>query len=56
MRYQIYRDVAGQYRWRLIARNNEIVASGEGYTTKAKCLYAVSLLKDSSNAPVHDAA
>lgn len=32
---QIYADRAGQYRWRLLAANNEIIAtSGEGYVTK----------------------
>lgn len=55
MRYQIYRDVTGLFRWRLIAANNEIVASGESYTSKASCLHAVGLLKASQNAPVYDA-
>jgi len=33
-KFVIYRDVRGQYRWRLIAGNSEIVATSEGYTTK----------------------
>lgn len=33
-KFVIYRDVQGQYRWRLIARNGEIVAISEAYTTK----------------------
>lgn len=28
----VYRDKAGQHRWRLRAVNGEIVASGEAYT------------------------
>ena len=31
----IYRDTAGEWRWRLTARNHEIVAHGEGYTRAA---------------------
>jgi len=33
-KFVIYRDVAKQYRWRLRARNGEIVAVSEAYTTK----------------------
>ena len=33
-KFVVYRDVVGQYRWRLIAGNGEIVAASEGYTTK----------------------
>lgn len=33
-RFEIYLSKDGQYRWRLVAANNEIVAVSEGYTTK----------------------
>jgi uncharacterized protein len=33
-KFVVYRDIVGQYRWRLIAGNGEIVATSEGYTTK----------------------
>lgn len=36
----------GRWRWRLVAGNNETVASGEGYHNKADCLHAIDLLKD----------
>lgn len=33
--FEIYRDNAGEWRWRLIAPNgNLIAASGEGYVSK----------------------
>jgi len=32
-RFEIFRDVAGLFRWRLIAANGEIVAVSESYTT-----------------------
>jgi uncharacterized protein YegP (UPF0339 family) len=40
MRFEI--DKSGsEYRWRLRAANGEIVASGEGYTSKANCQRAI---------------
>jgi uncharacterized protein YegP (UPF0339 family) len=33
--FELYTDNAGQYRFRLKAANNETVASGESYPTKA---------------------
>lgn len=29
---EVYEDDAGQWRWRALAANNEIVASGESHT------------------------
>lgn len=34
-KYEIYRDTSGDHRWRLKASNGRIVASGEGYKTRA---------------------
>jgi len=31
-RVVVYEDQAGQFRWRAVARNNEIVAEGEAHT------------------------
>ena len=33
-KFEIYRDVGGNHRWRLKAGNGEIVAVSEGYTTR----------------------
>lgn len=34
----LYRDDAGEYRWRLLSRNGNIVAdSSEGYENRADC-------------------
>lgn len=41
MRVEIYRDQSGEWRWRLVRRNNRIVAdSGEGYQRKGGCIQA----------------
>ena len=35
--FEIYTHAAGKYRWRLRAKNGEIIASGESYISKAGC-------------------
>ena len=34
-KFEVYQSRDGQYRWRLKAGNGEIVATSEGYTTRA---------------------
>lgn len=34
-KFVIYKDVAGSYRWRLVAGNGEKVAASEAYASKA---------------------
>lgn len=43
MKFHIYRDARGEWRWRLKARNGRIVAdSGEGYVRKAGAINAAA--------------
>lgn len=44
-KFVVYRDVIGQYRWRLVAGNNEIVAVSEGYTVKSSALRSANRVK-----------
>lgn len=45
-KFQIFKDQAGEYRWRLRADNNEIIAdSGEGYVNKSDCRHGIELVK-----------
>ena len=37
-KFEVYEDRAGEYRWRLKAGNGQVVASGEGYDTKAAAI------------------
>ena len=53
--FQVYEDAAGEWRWRLVAGNNEVIASGEGYRDRKDCLHAIELVKDSKDAPVEGA-
>jgi uncharacterized protein YegP (UPF0339 family) len=54
--FQVYKDIQGEYRWRLRAGNNRIIAdSGEGYRSKADCLHGIELVKrDGPDAPVQE--
>jgi len=46
MKFQIYPDKKGEYRWRLLAHNGKIIAdSGEGYKRKAACVKGVKLIQ-----------
>ena len=48
-KYQVYTDKAGEFRFRLCARNGEIIAVSEGYTSKQNCLLGIESVK--RNAP-----
>ena len=38
MKFTIYKDIKGEFRWSLIAKNGKILGdSGEGYKRKGKC-------------------
>jgi uncharacterized protein YegP (UPF0339 family) len=52
--FQLYMS-GSQYRWRLLAKNNENIAnSGESYINKSDCLAAIELVKGSGSAAVKD--
>jgi uncharacterized protein YegP (UPF0339 family) len=48
-KFEMYADKAGEFRFRLKARNGEIIATSEGYTTKANCENGIASVK--KNAP-----
>lgn len=55
VRFQVYRDTAGEYRWRLVAANNEIVGWSEGYSTKQGAIDSANWVKQNAfSAPVYD--
>ncbi|HLU59684.1 MAG TPA: DUF1508 domain-containing protein [Pseudonocardia sp.] len=37
-KFEVYKDRAGKYRFRLKASNGQVVATGEAYETKASAL------------------
>jgi uncharacterized protein len=53
MFYYIFKDEDNQWRWRLYAANNRIIASSEvSYHNKKACLHSISLVKGSTNTPI----
>ena len=48
-KFEVYKDKAGEMRFRLKAANGQIIATGEGYKTKKACLNGIESIK--KNAP-----
>lgn len=56
-RFNVYEDKAGEWRWRMRADNNEIIAVSEGYTTKQNCVENIRLIKKTAaTTPIYDAS
>lgn len=52
-KFEVYKDKAGEYRFRLKATNGQIIATGEGYKAKASCLNGIeSVKKNAVDAPI----
>ena len=55
-KFEVYVDKAGEFRFRLKAKNGEIIATGEGYKAKASCLNGIeSVRKNAPDAPIEKA-
>ena len=48
-KFEIYKDAAGKFRFRLKAPNGETIASGEAYESKDGCKNGIESVK--TNAP-----
>ncbi len=48
-KFELYRDRAGDFRFRLRARNGQIIAVSEGYSSKAACRSGIESVRN--NAP-----
>ncbi len=48
-KFEMYLDNAGEYRFRLKATNGQVIATSEGYKTKASCENGIESVK--KNAP-----
>lgn len=55
-KFEMYQDKAGQFRFRLKARNGKIIAISEGYTTRASCENGIdSVRKNADLAEIEEA-
>jgi len=44
--FQLFKDHAGEWRWRLLAENHEsIAAASEGYVAKADALHGIDIVR-----------
>jgi len=48
-KFEMYEDKAGEFRFRLKARNGQVIATSEGYKTKAACENGIASV--AKNAP-----
>ncbi len=51
-KFEMYEDKAGEFRFRLKATNGQVIATSEGYTSKASCVNGINSVKE--NAPEAD--
>ena len=51
-KFEVYTDKAGEFRFRLKARNGEPIAASEGYKAKATCMNGIESVR--KNAPDAD--
>ncbi|MBQ6431334.1 MAG: YegP family protein [Oscillospiraceae bacterium] len=52
-KFEVYKDKAGEFRFRLKATNGQIIAVGEGYKALAGCLNGIeSVKKNAPEAPI----
>lgn len=55
MYFAIRRSKDGQYWWRAVGDNNEIMAASELMATKQSCKHAIGVIKaEAASAPVRD--
>lgn len=50
-RFEVYRDRAGAYRWRLLAGNGEVLAVSEGHVAKDAALRSIDVARRTLGAP-----
>ncbi len=53
-KFQVYKDASGEFRFRLRAGNNQIVAVGEAYEQRAGCLNGIKSIQRNCKAAVED--
>ena len=53
--FELYKDKSGEYRFNLKAKNGEIIARSEGYSSKAACLNGIeSVMKNALLAEIKE--
>ena len=53
-KFEVYVDKAGEFRFRLKAKNGQIIATGEGYKAKKSCLNGIESIRKNADSPVEE--
>jgi uncharacterized protein YegP (UPF0339 family) len=54
-KFELYKDAAGKFRFRLKASNGQVIATGEAYESKASALNGIeSIRKNAGDAVLDD--
>jgi len=48
-KFEVYKDHAEKFRWRLRAANDEEIASGQGYESKEGCMRGIESVKSNAS-------
>ena len=52
--FEVYLDVAGRWRWRLIDNGENIASSAQGWSRKADCLEQVRKVREAASSALED--
>ena len=53
-KFEVYVDKAGEFRFRLKAKNGEIIATGEGYKAKNSCLNGIESIRKNADSEIFE--
>ena len=53
-KFEVYVDKAGEFRFRLKAKNGEIIATGEGYKAKKSCLNGIESIRKNADSAIFE--
>ncbi len=51
-KFEVYVDKAGEFRFRLKAKNGQIIVTGEGYKAKNSCLNGIESIRKNSDSDI----
>ena len=53
-KFEVYLDKAGEFRFRLKARNGQIIATGEGYKSKKSCMNGIESVRKNADSEIFE--
>lgn len=51
-KFEVYLDKAGEFRFRLKAKNGEIIVTGEGYKAKSSCMNGIESIRKNADSEI----